>query len=157
LRPIRFLTRETGYTDSQGRVWSPDSYSAGGRIVVRQEEVTQTPDPGIYQSERYGNFTYAIPVAPGTYTLILHFAESWHGPNRPDGGGVGSRIFDVLCNRTVLLTDFDIFAEAKGGYRALQKTFSGLHPNAQGKLLLSFVPTRNYTCINAIEVLDESR
>jgi len=157
LRPIRMLARESGYTDTLGRVWVPDSYSAGGRIVMRQQEVAQTPDPGIYQSERYGNFSYAIPVAAGSYTVILHFAESWHGPGRPDGGGAGSRLFDVYCNRAPLLRDFDIFAEAKGGYRALERRFTGLKPNAQGKLDLAFVPTRNYACVNAIEVLDEAR
>ena len=157
LRPLRFLARASGYTDSQGRVWSPESYWNGGRVVLRQEEVRATPDPGIYQSERYGNFSYAIPLAPGSYTAVLHFAESWHGPGREEGGGVGSRVFDVFCNRVVLLKDFDIFAEAKGDYRALAKTFNGLRPNAQGKLLLSFVPTRNYACINALEVIDEGR
>jgi len=157
LRPIRMLARESGYTDTLGRVWAPDAYSAGGRIVLRQQEVALTPDPGIYQSERYGNFSYAIPVAAGSYSAILHFAESWHGPGRPDGGGVGSRLFDVYCNRVPLLRDFDIFAEAKGGYRALERRFTGLKPNAQGKLELAFVPTRNYACVNAIEVLDEGR
>jgi len=157
LRPIRMLARDSGYTDSQGRVWTAESYAAGGRIVTRQQEVALTPDPGIYQSERFGNFSYAIPVAPGSYTAILHFAESWHGPGRPDGGGAGSRLFDVYANRVVLLRDFDIFAEAHGGYRALERRFSGLHPNAQGKLELTFVPTRNYACVNAVEVLDEGR
>jgi len=151
------LTRASGYTDSQGRVWSPESYWSGGRVVIRQEEVKQTADPGVYQSERYGNFSYEVPVAPGSYMAILHFAESWHGPGREEGGGVGSRTFDVFCNRTVLLRDFDIFAEAKGDYRALVKTFTGLRPSAQGKLLFSFVPTRNYACINGMEVIDESR
>jgi hypothetical protein len=157
LRPIRMLARDSGYTDTLGRVWIPDAYFSGGRLVIRQQEVALTPDPGIYQSERYGNFTYAIPVAPGSYTVILHFAESWHGPGRPDGGGVGSRVFDVYANRSALLHDFDIFSEAKGGYRAIERKFTGLRPNAQGKLELAFVPTRNYACVNAIEVLDESR
>lgn len=157
LRPLRFVARERGYTDTQGRVWLPDSLSTGGRVVMRQQEVSGAPDPGLYQSERFGNFSYAIPVAPGSYTMTLHFAESWHGPGRPDGGGVGSRIFDVSCNRAPLLRDFDIFAEAKGGYRALERRFAGLHPNAQGKLEVAFVPTRNYACVNAIEVLDEGR
>jgi len=157
LRPIRMLARESGYTDTLGRVWVPDSYSTGGRLVTRQQEVAGTPDPGIYQSERYGNFSYAIPVATGSYSLILHFAESWHGPGRPDGGGAGSRLFDVFCNRAPLLRDFDVFTEAKGGYRALERRFTGLKSNAQGKLELAFVPTRNYACVNAIEVLDEGR
>lgn len=157
LRPIRMVARESGYTDTLGRAWLPDSYLMGGRIVVRTQAVAQAADPGLYQSERYGNFNYAIPVAAGSYTVVLHFAESWHGPDRPEGGGAASRLFDVFCNRTLLLKDFDIYAEAGGGYRALERRFSGLQPNAQGKLALAFVPIRNYACVNAIEVLDEGR
>lgn len=157
LRPIRMVARDGGYTDTLGRIWLPDTYAAGGRVVVRQQEVGGTQDPGLYHSERYGNFSYAIPVAPGSYTVALYFAEGWHGPGRPDGGGVGSRLFDVYCNRTPLVRDLDIFAEAKGGYRALERKFTGLRPNAQGKLELAFVPTKNYACVNAVEVLDEGR
>ena len=39
---------------------------------------------------------------------------------------------------------------------ALDKTFEGLEPNAQGKLIFAFTPTRNYAEINAIEVMDEA-
>ena len=48
-----------------------------------------------------------------------------------------------------------MFKEA-GGRRAITKTFNGLRPNAQGKLLLSFVPDHNYASVSAIEVTDES-
>jgi hypothetical protein len=56
-----------------------------------------------------------------------------------------------------LLRNFDIFKEAGGANRALQKIFRGLEPNAQGKLILRFVPVENYACVNAIEVADESK
>jgi len=36
------------------------------------------------------------------------------------------------------------------------KTFHGLKANAQGKLLLSFVPVKNYASVYAVEVIDES-
>jgi hypothetical protein len=56
----------------------------------------------------------------------------------------------------MLLHSFDIFKEAGGANRALDKTFHGLEPNAQGLLKLSFVPKENYAQVNAIEVVDES-
>jgi len=39
---------------------------------------------------------------------------------------------------------------------ARDKTFHNLEPDAQGKLNLSFVPVRDYACVNAIEVEDDS-
>jgi hypothetical protein len=37
----------------------------------------------------------------------------------------------------------------------LEKSFDNLSPNAQGKLVLSFVPAVDYATVRAIEVLDE--
>src|SRR5262245_33869456 len=83
-----------------------------------------------------------------SYTLTLKMAETYWGPTNPGGGGVGSRIFDVCCNGEVLVRGLDIYKEAGGENRVLEKRFRGLKPNAQGKLFLQFIPTRNYACIN---------
>jgi hypothetical protein len=108
--------------------------------------------------ERYGNFSYTIPVVrPGHYTATLRFSESWFGAKKPAGGGPGERVFDVYCNGVVLLRNFDIFKEAGGEDRALDRVFGSLEPNAQGKLVFSFVPVKNYACVNAIEVVDDGR
>jgi hypothetical protein len=85
----------------------------------------------------------------------MKFCEAWFGADRPGGGGVGERLFDVFFNGRILLGNFDVFKEV-GSLRAIDKTFKGLVPNMQGKLTFSFTPTRNYAMINAIEVLDEA-
>jgi len=54
-----------------------------------------------------------------------------------------------------LLHSFDVFRAAGGDHRAVERTFHGIAPNAQGKIVLSFVPVTNYACVNAIEVVDE--
>jgi hypothetical protein len=46
------------------------------------------------------------------YTLKLHFMEHWFGVQNDGIGGVGSRVFDVSCNGSMLLRGFDIFREA---------------------------------------------
>lgn len=156
LHPVRIVARNNSWTDQQDRVWNPDRYFSGGQLVVHRGQVEGTPAPGLFDGERFGNFTYAIPVAQGKYSVTLHFAETYFGPKNAGFGGKGSRIFDVYCNGLALLRNFDIYREAGGTNRALSKTFHGLVPTAGGKLILSFVPTKNYALVNAIEVNDES-
>jgi hypothetical protein len=155
MRPVRVVALSRNYTDQRGRVWGADRYFSNGCGVVRSEPVRNTPDPDLFRAERFGNFTYAIPVAEGRYNVTLQFAESWFGPGQPGGGGPGSRAFDVYCNGVALLHSFDVFRAAGGDHRAVERTFHGIAPNAQGKIVLSFVPVTNYACVNAIEVVDE--
>jgi hypothetical protein len=156
LRPIRIAARESSFTDRQGRFWQPDSFFLGGRFTVRREFPNPIPDRDFYMSERYGNFNYAIPVAPnGKYAVTLHFAETWFC-GKDCGGGERARLFNVYTNGTTLLRNFDIYKEAGGAYRPVHRTFHGLVPNNQGKLLLHFEPVENYAVVNGIEVADES-
>jgi len=156
LNPVRISAQEKVFSDSRKQVWMPDRFWSGGQVGVGSAFVEGTADPVLYSKERYGNFSYAIPVDSGKYAVTLHFAETYWGLDNPGGGGTGTRVFDVLCNGVALLRNFDIYKDA-GGSRALVKTFHGLEPNAQGKLLLSFVPVKNYASIRAIEVVDESK
>ena len=155
--PIRLLTELTPFTDHDGNSWRPDTYFANGKMSVQRRMAEGSSDPGLYAAERYGHFTYAIPVdTRGRYTVVLHFAEFYFGSEATGAGGVGSRVFRVLCNGTTLLDDFDIFKEA-GSLHALTRTFYHLKPTAQGKLNLTFEPIANYATVSGIEVLDESQ
>jgi hypothetical protein len=156
IRPIRIVAGPAVVNDKNGREWGADRFWSGGQPVQRHEPVEGPEESLLFQGERYGNFSYAVPVASGTtYTLNLRFAETWFGPGRPGGGGEGSRVFDLYCNGRMLLGNFDVFREAGGPMRQLKRTFRGLEPNAQGKLNLLFVPVRNYAMVNAVEALDE--
>jgi hypothetical protein len=157
MHSIRIVARDRGYTDKNGYSWEPDRYAKGGQLVLRADPVGGASDPELYRGERFGNITYSIPVAPGRYGLVLHFSETWFGPGKPGRGGAGSRVFSILCDGVALVRNFDIFKEAGGSDLALTRVFHGLEPNAQGKLVISLVPVRNYACINALEVIDESK
>jgi hypothetical protein len=157
LHPIRMIALDRPYTDKQGRVWEPDSYARGGQLVLRTKPVEGADDPELFRGERFGNLRYVIPVPPGRYGVTIYFAETWFGPGTPAGGGVGSRVFDILCNGLFLRPAFDVFKEARGAGRATTFAAHGLEPDAQGKLTLTLKPSRNYASINAIELLDESR
>jgi hypothetical protein len=155
--PIRLVMQAESFTDHGGQFWHSDNYYMGGYTSAKRTEIAGTADPDIFAAERYGHFTYAIPVdTRDRYTLILHFAEFYFGPGTSGVGGVGSRVFRVLCNGNTLLDDFDIYKEA-GGLHALTKTFYHLKPSAQGKLNIAFEPIVNNATVSGIEVLDESQ
>jgi hypothetical protein len=157
LLPIRLSVQSTAFTDHDGQLWHPDNYYANGMTSSQQKEITGSPDPDLFSLERYGHFTYAIPVdTRDRYTLVLHFAEFYFGPRLAGGGGDGSRVFRVMCNGETLLDNFDIYKEA-GSLHALTKTFYHLKPSAQGKLNLTFEPIANNATVSGIEVLDESQ
>ena len=156
IHPIRLTTGDRAFRDHLGQVWLPDQWVAGGRKTTHVVLVEGTPDPGLYQWERVGHFSYSIPVAEGgVYTVVLHFSETWFTP--PNSiGGVGSRVFDVYCNGTTLLKGFDILKEAGGtGNRAVIRTFQHIPASPLGKIDLTFVPVSNYSLINAIEAIEE--
>jgi len=154
--PIRIVTQPTSLIDHSGQFWHADNYYMDGYVSTKRTQISGTPDPGIFASERYGHFTYAIPVdTRDRYTLILYFSESYFGLGASGVGGEGSRIFRVICNGNTLLDNFDIYKEA-GSLHALTKTFYHMKPTAQGKLNILFEPIQNNATVSGIEVLDES-
>ncbi len=156
LRPLRWRAQETPYTDHSGNIWLADRYVRGGRLSRFRAIVSRTPDPLLYEGERFGAFTYVVPVATGTsYTVRLHFAESYFGgfakPISPP------RMFSVYANHNPLLRDFVVLHAAGGASIALQKTFRGIKPSPFDKIVLSFEPINEYAIVNAIEVEDEAK
>ena len=160
MRPVRILTGGRTAYDSTEQFWSADRYFLGGRVMSRTKPVKGSPNPELYVSERFGNFNYAIPVASGSYSATLCFAESNFGVDNFGAShyrtiGKGNREFDILCNGQALLRNFDISAEAGGPNVAVTKTSRKLKPNAQGKLIFSFVPVIDYAALRAIQIVPE--
>lgn len=154
--PIRIVTQPTSVTDHNGTIWHPDTYFVNGHPREQRFRVEGTPDPDLYAWERFGNFSYAIPVdTRDRYTLVLHFAELYFGTGVSGGGAPGDRVFSVFCNGSTLLDNFDLYKEA-GSLHAVAKTFYHLRPSPQGKLNLTFEPIVNNATVSAIEVIDES-
>ncbi|HEU5134933.1 MAG TPA: malectin [Steroidobacteraceae bacterium] len=153
-RPIRIVTQAASFVDHQGQRWRSDDYYLNGYLSTDRRSVTGTENPELFASERFGHFSYAIPVdVRGRYTVVLHFAEFYFGPELPGGGGVGSRIFHVYCNGKTLLEDFDVFKEG-GSLRVVTKKFEHIRPSAQGKINLVFEPVVNNATVSGIEVLE---
>ena len=156
VRPVRIVARDVPYYSNDSQWWSSDAYFKGGQLAGSEETAAGTDDPELYETERWGHFSYAIPVTSGEYKLTLYFIE--RGVSRttpqPPGASAEERVFDVFCNGKLIIRHLDLKKEA-GENRPVIRKFSGLQPSAQGKLLLEFVPLNQYATVSAIEVVPE--
>jgi len=161
-RPVRIVARDVPYYSNDSRWWSPDTYFKGGQLRTSQQPAEGTDDPEFYETERWGHFSYAIPVPPGRYLVTLHFisrhpAEAVNvnaAPATGSSAAPGERVFNVFCNGKTILANLNI-EEQGGENRPLVRKIKGLEPDAQGKLLLEFVPVTRYATVTAIEVVPE--
>jgi hypothetical protein len=160
-RPVRLVARDVPYYSDDSRWWGPDNYFKGGQLAASDQPASDGDDPEMFETERWGHFSYAIPVAPGRYTATFYFIERrFDSANRDRYGEVdatsqGGRVFSVFCNGKVILHDLDLI-KLGGANHPVARKVNSLEPNAQGKLLLEFVPTRNYATVTAIEVLPQA-
>lgn len=112
------IAGSTGKWNSIGSdPYSPDAYYSGGTAPANTTPaIDNTGDDPLYQSERFGNFSYIFPVPNGRYQVTLKFAENYWN-------GIGNRRFHVDAEGSRRLSDFDIYAAAGGRYKAVDRTF----------------------------------
>ena len=135
--------------------WVADEDFNGGTTVATSAAISTTgvtnPAPqAVYQTNRFGSFTYAVPgyTAGATYTIRLHFAETYWTT-------AGSRVFNVLIDGTQVLTNFDIFATAGGENKAVVEQFTETVPS-NGIFTIQFVTVKDNAQVNGIEILSSS-
>lgn len=143
--PIRVHAGGAALTDSAGQAWSADTGFSGGSTYSVGTAIAGTTTPALYQSERWnsGPLTYQFNVAAATYTVTLKFAEIFYS-------AAGQRTFNVSVNGQSVLSNFDIFSQAGGANRALDKPFTVVHPG--GPLTILFSPVASNPKISAIEI-----
>ncbi len=91
------------YTAADGVTYSPDTGFSGGNAYGKAGPIASTDDPVLYETERYGNFTYSIPVENGTYVLHLQFAEIYYNK-------ASKRIFSIAAEGVPVVENLDIWA-----------------------------------------------
>jgi hypothetical protein len=129
-----------------------DRSFSGGQTYSNANAITTTgvadaAPAAVYQSERYGDFTYSmVGLAPSTaYTVRLHFAEIWFTE-------ANRRVFDVAINGTQVLNDLDIFTTAGGANRALVREFNA-SSDASGQIRVTYASVTDYAKSSGIEIL----
>jgi hypothetical protein len=137
---LAFSAGEVEYVGSGGVRYLPDRYSTGGTTRSSDAAIKKTRDAALYQRERVGTFSYAIPLANGDYELTLKFAElSWNSR--------GKRVFDVYVEGKPVLKKLDLYAVA-GNNTAYDVSI--LVKVEDGLLNLDFIPVVDQATVSAI-------
>ncbi len=110
--------------------YQADQYFTGGATKSTAVPIKGTQDVSLYQTERYGNFSYAILLPNGNYDVTLKFVENTYSSK-------GQRVFNVYWGGYKVIGGLDIFSVA-GKNTALDITFTVNVLN--GILPLKFVP-----------------
>jgi len=120
-----------------------DDFFTGGMIYRSMDTVSNTADQELFQTERFGEFEYEIPMDNGEYEVALYFAETFYDE-------VGKRVFDISLEGNKVLTNFDIYKDAnaknKASYKKFQVTIS------DGGLSISSTKKIDNPKINAIKI-----
>lgn len=116
-----------------------DTDVSGGDVVTYSKNIDLSgvdhPAPfGVYQSERWGTFTYTIPNLSVNmpYTVRLHFAEIYFTSS-------GKRLFNVAINGSTVLSNFDIVAAAGAANKAIVKSFTA-NADSNGQITIAYTP-----------------
>src|SRR5712691_4928419 len=115
-------------------------------VTIDTSGVINPAPTQVYQSIRFGNFSYTIPgfTAGSTHTVRLHFAETFWT-------AAGQRVFNVSINGAAVLTHFDIVAAAGATHKAIVEQFTAT-AGSTGAITIQFVTVTNNAAINGIEI-----
>jgi hypothetical protein len=105
-----------GFVESTGKTWQADRGFTGGTIAATGTDVSGTSSDDLFNSRRYGDFSYSLPIRNGDYKVRLLFMDPIHFET-------GGRLFDVSAEKKLKLNNFDI-AAAGGMNTAVTKTFT---------------------------------
>jgi uncharacterized delta-60 repeat protein len=140
---------------TNGRTFAADANFTGSTAVSTNSvsNFANTTDDVLYRDARRaanngGSFGYNIPVSNGTYTVRLHFAETYFGVAVP--GGAGKRVFDVTAEGSTILNDYDIYKEVGSNAAAVKTATVAV---SDGTLSLSFNSVVEKAVVSAIEVV----
>ena len=149
------------YTDSSGQLWATDASVVSGGQALQEPGTTVINagrfDPKLFMNQRWGDGgnsgpLYSFPVSNGQYAVNLYFVDTY-APTCAKG----ARIFDVLVEGKVALSNLDIFDQATGSgnvpgcKRGLVMTVPATV--SDGALAISFTRKTQYPRIDAIEIL----
>jgi hypothetical protein len=101
------------YTATDGITWAADCFVDGGYYWSANASFDKTSDDFLYQSERFGNFAYTIPLKrPDYYVVQFKFSENWWD-------AAGQRVFNVAVEGQNHISGLDVYKSAGGKYTAL--------------------------------------
>lgn len=137
----------TAFNNSDDIDYVADTDVSGGRKYTTTAEIAGTADDSLYQTERWGDFSYDLALENGRYEVTFQFAEIYHN-------AAGHRLFDVEAEGRVVLNDVDIWTEAGGKNIAWDVTVSVVV--LDGNLDLDFIGVKDNAKLSGLIVTSVS-
>ena len=140
------------YVDESEKSWSADrGFSETSQAAEREKTlpIHATDAPVVYRTERYGIKKYILPVAPGTYAIRLHFAETFDSNYQ-----AGVRSFGATINGKSVLNNFDPFTAAGGFARPAIIEYTGC--SATNAIQIDFTGNAMICGIELFRVADKT-
>jgi len=120
--------------DKNGREWMADNYFTGGSTYADARfDVTGTEDDLVFQTERYGIFSYEIPVPNANFEVVLHFSELYHTAKE-------QRLFNIAVEGKEVFSKVDII-QLGGGSNLKALSLETPQVVSDGFLTISFTNT----------------
>lgn len=141
---VRINAGGSAFTDANGDRWEADRDFTGGSTYQVDATIAAPAASSALRTLRYGAFGYRIPIANGTYTVRLKFAELYFPAPQ-------QRIFGVNLQGQSVLRNFDIFVAAGGFRRFIERQFPVTVNN--GQIQLDLVTQHEYPQVNGIEIV----
>ena len=137
----------SAFTATNGREFEADNYFTSGNAYSNSNSIANTEDDNLYNSERYGNFAYNLPVNNGTYTVTLKLAEIYFS-------SANQRLFNVRMEGTTVESSLDIYNEA--GAKNFAYDISHTITVSDGSLNIEAISIKDNAKISAILVESNS-
>lgn len=129
---------DTGFSGGASVAWA--------NAVDTSSLVGIAPPQNVLRNDREGNFTYTISgLTPNsTHSITLYFVENYFT-------AIKKRVFNVTANGSVVLNNFDVFAEAGARFKAIQRSIV-VNANASGAIVLQFNASVDQAKVGAIVI-----
>ncbi len=133
-------------TTLAGVPFKADQYFRGGDVNSTADPIAGTADDGLYQTERYGKFSYEVPVTAATYDVQLHFNELYQT-------APGTRVFSVTVEGQTLFSDLDLYTTA-GHDTAYSRVIKDVAVS-DGSLSITLTATTDNATISGFAIYSE--
>lgn len=130
------------YDGGVNNKFGSDASFNGGGTGSTANPIANTTDDALYQTYRFGNCSYNLPVDNGNYEVVLKFAEVYFN-------NANARKFNVQIEGSTVISNLDIWTAAGGKDKAYDQIFTV--PVTDGTLNINFVTVLDNAAICAIK------
>ncbi|HVO76169.1 MAG TPA: malectin domain-containing carbohydrate-binding protein, partial [Ignavibacteriaceae bacterium] len=133
------------YLSGEGIQYNSDAASgwvSGGTAYSTAAAIDGTEDDVLYQTERYGDFSYSIPLENGSYDVVLKFAEIYQD-------AANMRVFNVDAEGKRAIFNLDLYMRT-GKYKAYDVVVP--LEITDGILNLDFISVRDNAKLSGLEI-----